>query len=142
MSHEAGAIPFETHQTSGIVHRRSHLSVTETVERLTGAVVAEGAKLFAVVDHSGEAKRAGFSLRDTKLLIFGNPAAGTPVMLAAPLAALDLPLKVLVWADGAGVVWMTYLSAEWQADRYGIPADLVKPLAAVDALTGRIADSS
>jgi uncharacterized protein (DUF302 family) len=130
----AGARP-----TSGIVNRRSPLSVGVTVERLTEAVKAAGAKLFVVVDHSGEAARAGLVLRDTKLLVFGNPLGGTPVMQCAPLAALDLPLKVLVWQDDVGAVWMSYLSAEWLADRHGIPAELAKPLSAVEALAGHLA---
>jgi len=114
--------------------------VAETVERLTHAIHNAGAKLFVIVDHSGEAQAAGLSLRDTKLLIFGNPAAGTPVMQVAPLAALDLPLKVLVWADEDAEVWMSYLSSEWLATRHDIPADLARPLSAVDILTGHIAD--
>ena len=85
--------------------------------------------------------RPGLSLPDTQLVVFGNPLGGTPVMEAAPLAALDLPLKVLVWADDSGAAWMSYLSAEWLADRHGIPAEGTKPLAAPDMLTGRIATS-
>jgi uncharacterized protein (DUF302 family) len=83
-----------------VVHKRSPLSVAETVARLATAIRAAGAKLFLVVDHSGEAQRVGMVLRDTKLLVFGNPVGGTPAMVASPLVALDLPLKVLVW-------WMT-----------------------------------
>jgi uncharacterized protein (DUF302 family) len=109
------------------------------VQRLTEAIVAAGAKIFAVIDQSAEAAQAGTSLRDTRLVLFGSPLAGTPVMAASPLAALDLPLKVLVWADDDGVVWMTYLSAEWLADRYDIPPDVAKPLSAVDNLTAHLA---
>jgi uncharacterized protein (DUF302 family) len=87
--------------------------VADTVEQLMTAIDGAGARLFVVIDHSGEAQRAGLSLRETKLLIFGSPAAGTPVMQVAPLAALDLPLRVLVWADDAGAVWMSYLSSDW-----------------------------
>lgn len=94
--------------------------------------------MFALVDHSGEAMRAQESLRDTKLLIFGNPAAGTPVMEVAPLAALDLPLKVVVWQDDAGAVWMSYLEAAWLAERHGVPADLVMVLAAAATVTNRV----
>jgi uncharacterized protein (DUF302 family) len=130
----AGARPI-----SGIVNRRSPLSVAGTVEQLTEAISAAGAKLFVVVDHSGEAERAGLSLRDTKLLVFGNPMGGTPVMQSSPLAALDLPLKVLVWQDDAGAVWMSYLSAEWLAVRHDIPAELAKPLSAVEALASHLA---
>jgi len=134
--------PVGTAHTEGVVHRRSPLSVAGTVERLTEVAQGAGAKVFIVVDHSGEAEQAGLSLRDTKLVVFGNPHAGTPVMEASPLAALDLPLKVLVWADDEGTVWMSYLAAEWLAGRHGIAAELTKPLAAPDALTSRIAMTS
>jgi uncharacterized protein (DUF302 family) len=139
MAQAAENVPFGTGATDGIVNRPSPVSVAETIERLTEAINAAGAKVFVLVDHSGEAEQAGLSLRDTKLLVFGNPAGGTPVMEAAPLAALDLPLKVLVWEDDAGTVWMTYLSAQWLAHRHNIPADLAKPLTAVDALASRLA---
>jgi uncharacterized protein (DUF302 family) len=122
-----------------VLHRRSPLSVEDTVEKLSVAIEGGGARLFAVVDHSGEAKQAGLSLRDTKLMIFGNPIAGTPLMEAEPLAALDLPLKILVWADETEAVWMTYLAAEWLATRHGLPAVLAKPLGAPDLLTSRLA---
>jgi uncharacterized protein (DUF302 family) len=142
MTHAVEDAPIGVPNISGVVHRRSPLSVAATVDRLTDAIDGAGAKLFVVIDHSGEAERVGLSLRDTKLLIFGNPVGGTPVMQTAPLAALDLPLKLLVWADDAGSVWMTYLSAEWLADRHGFGRDLAKPLAAVDALSARVAASS
>jgi len=90
---QSGAVPFGSRNTDGIVHRRSPFSVAVTVERLTEVVGAAGAKLFAVIDHSGEARRAGLTLRDTKVVVFGNPSAGTPVMQASPLAALDLPSR-------------------------------------------------
>ena len=131
--------PSGTPRIAGVVHRRSPHTVPETVGRLTEAIEGVGAKLFAVVDHSGEAALAGISLRDTKLVIFGSPAAGTLVMQTRPLAALDLPLKVLVWADDAEGVWMTYLSEDWLADRHEIPPDIAKPLGAVDGLTSRVA---
>jgi uncharacterized protein (DUF302 family) len=140
---EAGEqVPFGAHPTEGVVHRHSPYSVADTVARLTAAVEAAGAKLFVLVDHSGEAERAGLTLRDTKLLIFGNPVGGTPAMQASPVTALDLPMKILVWADDHGEVWMTYLSAGWLAQRHGIPAEQAKPLGAVDALTSRVAASS
>jgi uncharacterized protein (DUF302 family) len=133
--------PVGARQTTGIVHRRSAVAVATTVARLTEAINTVGAKLFAVIDHSGEAERAGLSLRDTKVVVFGNPAAGTPVMEASPLAALDLPLKVLVWEDDSGAVWMSYLSGQWLAERHGIPTDLAKPLFAVDVLTALVASA-
>ena len=129
MPDQSGAVPFGSRNTDGIVHRRSPFSVAVTVERLTEVVGAAGAKLFAVIDHSGEARR----------VVFGNPSAGTPVMQASPLAALDLPLKVLVWADDQGSVWMSYLEGQWLAERHGIAADLARPLSAVDTVTGRVA---
>jgi uncharacterized protein (DUF302 family) len=139
MTRPAEPTPAGTHHVSGVVNRRSPLSVDDTVQRLTEAVVAAGAKIFAVIDQSAEAARAGTSLRDTQLVLFGNPLAGTPVMEVSPLAALDLPLKILVWADDDGVVWMTYLSAEWLADRYDVPAHVAGPLSAVENLTGHLA---
>ena len=123
----------------GVVHRRSPVSVADTVERLTEAMERAGAARFALVDHSGEAARVGPSLRDTKLLIFGNPAAGTPAMVERPLVAVDLPLKVLVWADDGGTVWMSHVSTDWLAARDDLTADLSAPLQAADALTGRVA---
>jgi uncharacterized protein (DUF302 family) len=139
MTQTSDANPMGTHQTDGIVHKRTALSVAATVDRLTEVIQAAGAKLFTIVDHSGEAERVGLSLRDTKLLIFGNPAAGTPVMAASPLAALDLPLKVLVWADDGGSVWMSYLDPAWLAARHGLSGDLAAPLSAADRLTDRVA---
>lgn len=127
----AGSVP-------GLVHRRSPHPVAETVERLSAAIAGAGAKLFATIDHSGEAERAGQRLRDTKLLIFGNPAVGTAVMAAAPLSAIDLPVKVLVWADDGGNVWMSYLDAAWLAERYGLRADQAGPLAAPERLTALV----
>lgn len=95
--------------------------------------------MFAVIDHSGEAEQVGLPLRDTKLMIFGNPLAGTPVMQAAPLAALDLPLKILVWADEAGAVWMTFLSAAWLAERHDLSDDLAIALTAPEKFANKVA---
>jgi uncharacterized protein (DUF302 family) len=142
MSQTTHDAPIGARPISGAVHRRSPFSVAETVERLAGAISGAGAKLFVVVDHSGEAERVGLSLRETKLLVFGNPVAGTPVMEAAPLAALDLPLKVLVWADDRGAVWMSYLSAEWLADRHAVPTQLANPLSAPEMLTLHIVSTA
>ena len=109
-------------------------SVSDTVSRLVEVLESKGVKVFAVIDHSGEAANAGLELRDTKVVIFGSPAAGTPVMQAAPLAALDLPLKVLVWADG-DQTRIDYASPAELAARYGFGDDLAARLAAVDAVT-------
>ncbi|MGO8861680.1 MAG: DUF302 domain-containing protein [Acidimicrobiales bacterium] len=139
---QSNDIPYGTAEVSGINHRRSVLPVAETVDRLGELLHEAGVTVFAVIDQSRAAKAAGQALRDTRLMIFGNPAAGTPVMEAVPLSALDLPLKVLVWEDDSGQVWMTYLSAAWLAKRYGLEADLARPLGAPDALTSRVAGSS
>jgi len=139
MGWQAGVGPAGARPTSGVVHKRSPLSVAETVERLATAIRAAGAKLFFVADHSGEAQRVGMVLRDTKLLVFGNPVGGTPAMVASPLVALDLPLKVLVWMDDDGAVWMSYLDAAWLAARHGLVTELAAPLSAVDGLTAQVA---
>jgi uncharacterized protein (DUF302 family) len=132
--------PAGTHPVDGIVSTRSELSVADTAERLATLIGTAGATLFGVIDQSAEAEQAGLSLRATKLVIFGNPSAGTPVMAAAPLAALDLPLKILVWEDDEGTVWMTYLDPAWLAARHGLTGPLAAPLAAPAALTARIMD--
>jgi uncharacterized protein (DUF302 family) len=119
---------------SGTVTKISPRPVADTVARFTGLLSAKGVKLFAVIDQSAEARQAGLRLRDTTLVIFGNPAAGTPVMDAAPLAALDLPLKVLVW-DDAGQTKVTYYAPAALAARYRLSADLEGNLAAISPLT-------
>ena len=138
MSEASGTGPAGTGPVPGISHTQSPYPVDGTVDRLAEAVRAAGATLFAIVDHSGEAERAGLSMRPTKLLIFGSPEAGTLVMVAAPLSAIDLPLKVLVWEDDDGAVWMTHLDAGWLAGRHGIPPELAAPLAVPGKLAGRI----
>lgn len=137
MTQQSTDVPFGAHPTNGMAHRRSTTSVTATVERIVEAVNAAGAKVFVVIDHSGEAERVGLSLRETKVVVFGAPAAGTAVMEASPLAALDLPLKVLVWEDDREAVWMSCLSGQWLADRHGVPAGLAAPLSAPEVLIGR-----
>jgi uncharacterized protein (DUF302 family) len=123
-----------TTQGEGIVTRPSRHSVDDTVQNLQDLLRAKGVALFALVDHSGEAARVGLAMPPTKLLIFGNPKAGTPLMLAAPTSALDLPLKILVWQDPAQNVWLTYNTPAYLAARHGIPADLLATLAVVDTL--------
>ena len=117
-----------------VVTKPSPWSVEETVDRLSAIVAARGLTLFAVIDHSGEARAAGLELRDTKLVVFGSPAAGTPVMEAAPLAALDLPLRILVWADGHQTK-LTYTTPAALAARYGLGDELAARLAGIDAIT-------
>jgi len=123
-----------TQDEVGVVTKLSPLPVAGTVAKLTGILSAKGVKLFAVIDQSAEARQAGLSLRETTLVIFGSPVAGTPVMAASPLAALDLPLKVLVWDDG-GQTSVTYYSPAALAARHHLGADLARNLASIDALT-------
>ncbi len=119
---------------AGIVSKLSPRSVAETVTRLTGLLNAKGIKVFAVIDQAAEAREAGLELRDTVLVIFGSPAAGTPVMVAQPFAAIDLPLKVLIW-DDTGQTTVSYYSPATLAARHRLPADLAARLAATDPLT-------
>jgi uncharacterized protein (DUF302 family) len=119
---------------NGLVSIAAAHSVEETVEKLKGILAAKGVTLFAVVDHSGEAAKADLKMPNTKLLIFGSPKAGTPVMLATPSIAIDLPLKILVAEDGDGKVWISYNSAQYLRERHGVPAELMKDLAVIEVL--------
>jgi len=114
--------------------------VDETVGKLKAILKAQGVTLFALVDHSGEAEKAGFAMRPTKLLIFGSPKAGTPLMVAAPSIAIDLPLKILVWEDAQGKVWVSYNSPDYLKERHGLPQELVKNISAVETLATKAAD--
>lgn len=118
----------------GLVMLPSRYSVPETLERLLSLVESKGLKVFTVVDHSGEAEKAGLSMRPTKLIIFGAPKGGTPVMIAAPTAAIDLPLKTLVWQDEQNKTWVTFNSPKYLKERHGIPDDLLKNISGVGAL--------
>lgn len=124
----------EPTSAAGIVTKDSPRTVGETVSRLTDLIDARGMKFFAVIDQSAEAHGVGLELRPTTLVIFGNPASGTPVMEAAPLAALDLPLKVLVWAD-QDQTKVSYLSPVALADRYSLDSSVAGSLAGIDPLT-------
>jgi uncharacterized protein (DUF302 family) len=126
--------------SNGIASIPSHHSVDETVARLTGLLQAKGVTLFALVDHSGEAAKAGLSMPPTKLLIFGSPKAGTPVMLAAPSSAIDLPLKVLVAEDAAGKVSVSYNTPAYLQQRHGLPPDLLPNIAVVQVLAAKAAE--
>lgn len=117
-----------------VTTKTSPRPVAETVTRLSGILSAKGLKVFAVIDQREQARDAGLELRETTLVIFGDPAAGTPVMDAAPLAALDLPLKVLIW-DDSGETKVSYVSPSALADRYGLAGDLAARLAGIDPLT-------
>jgi uncharacterized protein (DUF302 family) len=125
---------------AGIVDKASNHSVDETVDRLKSLLESKGVTLFAVIDHSGEAAKVGMKMPPTKLLIFGSPKAGTPLMLAAPSIAIDLPLKILVWEDAQGKVWLSYNSTEYLKDRHGLPQDLVKNIAVVETLAVKAAE--
>jgi len=119
---------------AGVVTKISPQSVADTVARFTSLLEGKGVKIFAVIDQAAEARQAGLELRDTTLVIFGNPAGGTPVMVAAPLAALDLPLKVLIWADDQQTKVSYYAPGELAA-RHRLSDDLVRNLAVIDPLT-------
>jgi uncharacterized protein (DUF302 family) len=118
-----------------VVTKSSPWSVADTVTRLLAVAAARQLKVFAVIDHSGEAQNVGLRLRDTKLVIFGNPAAGTPVMQSAPLAALDLPPRVLVWVSDDYQTKLSYTKPSALARRYGLSAEHTARLAGIDALT-------
>jgi len=124
-------------ENQGIVRKLSQHSVEQTVENLKSILSAKGVTLFVLVDHSGEAEKVGMKMPPTKLLIFGNPKAGTPLMLASPSAALDLPLKILVSQDAGGKVWLSYNSAAYLQRRHGLPAELLPNIAAVEALASK-----
>jgi uncharacterized protein (DUF302 family) len=123
----------------GLIDIPSNHSADQTVERLKGILQTKGITLFALVDHSGEAAKAGLEMRPTKLLVFGNPKGGTPVMLAAPSSAIDLPLKILVWEDAQGKVWITYNSPSYLQERHNIPPDLLPNIAVIEALAAKVA---
>ena len=118
----------------GIVKIPSHHSVDQTVDKLKAILESKGVRLFALIDHSGEAEKVGLKMPPTKLLVFGNPKAGTPLMLAAPSVAIDLPLKILVAEDSDGKVWISYNSAEYLKERHGLPENLLPNIAVVQTL--------
>lgn len=122
---------------NGIIDKPSSHSVDQTVEKLKNILQSKGVTLFALVDHSGEAEKVGMKMRPTKLLIFGNPKAGTPLMQAAPSIAIDLPLKILVWEDAQGKVWVSYNSAAYLQERHHLPPDLLQNIAVVETLAGK-----
>jgi len=125
---------------NGIVTLACKQTVDETVRKLEGILAAKGIKLFALVDHSGEAEAAGLHMRPTKLLVFGSPKAGTPVMIASPSIAIDLPLKILVWEDADGKAWISYNSPAYLQSRHAVPAELVPNIAVISALAKSAAE--
>jgi uncharacterized protein (DUF302 family) len=124
-------------QGNGILQIASPYSVDETVKRLESVLAERGVKVFALIDHSGEAEKVGMKMRPTKVVIFGSPKGGTPLMVAAPSLAIDLPLKALVAEDEGGKVWVTYNSPEYLRERHGVPEELVKNIAVVGALVAK-----
>src|SRR5271167_3589834 len=122
---------------NGLVQVPSHCSVDETIKRLQGAFAEKGLQVFAVIDHSGEAEKVGLKMRATKVLIFGSPKAGTPLMVAAPSLAIDLPLKALVAEDARGKVSVTYNDPEYLKERHGVPEELNKNLAGAGVVIGK-----
>lgn len=124
----------------GIIDKPSNHSVEQTVEKLKSILQSKGVTLFALVDHDGEAKKVGMKMRPTKLLIFGSPKAGTPLMLAKPSIAIDLPLKILVWEDRQGKVWVSYNSSDYLKERHDLPQELLQNIAVVETLAANVAD--
>jgi uncharacterized protein (DUF302 family) len=122
---------------NGLIQVASHYSVEETVGRLEATFVEKGMQIFALIDHSGEAEKVGLKMRPTKVVIFGSPKGGTPLMVAAPSLAIDLPLKALVAEDPDGKVSVTYNDPEYLRQRHGVPAELIKNLAGGGALIAK-----
>ena len=116
---------------NGLVHLRSPYSVAETLQRLESVLKARNLTVFARVDHSGEAEKVGLKTRPAQLVMFGSPKAGTPLMVASPTLAIDLPLKTLVWEDTDGKVWLSYNSPEYLQRRHEIPDELVKNISGI-----------
>lgn len=124
---------------NGIVSLPSDRSVDATVDRLGNILQSKGVTLFALIDHSGEAEKVGMKMPPTKLLIFGSPKAGTPLMLASPSTAIDLPLKILVWEDQQGKVWVSYNSPEYLKERHALPPGLMSNIAVLKTLAEKAA---
>ncbi len=129
-----------TASDNGIITIPSNHSVNDTVDKLKGLLQAKGVTLFALVDHSGEAEKVGLKMPPTKLLIFGSPKGGTPLMLASPSAAIDLPLKILIREDAAGKVWVSYNAPDYLAQRHALPENLLPNIAVVEMLAARAAE--
>ncbi len=126
--------------SNGIINKSSKHSVDETLGKLQTILQAKGIAVFALIDHSGEAEKVGMKMRPTRLLIFGNPKGGTPLMLAAPSIAIDLPLKILVWEDDQGKVWVSYNSPEYLAERHGLPPNLTQNIVFMETLAANAAE--
>ena len=124
---------------NGIIDIPTSHSVDQVVENLTSILEAKGVTLFALIDHSGEAEKIGTIMPPTKLLIFGSPKAGTPIMVAAPSSAIDLPLKILVWQDSDAKVWLSYNSTQYLKTRHFIPDELLNDIAIIETLASTAA---
>ena len=127
-------------QGNGLVDLPSKHSVDETLDKLRGILAGKNITLFTIVDHSGEAAKVGIKMLPTKLVIFGNPKAGTPLMVASPSIAIDLPLKILVWEDAQGKVWVSYNSPAYLQERHNLPAELLPNIAVVETLAAKAAE--
>ena len=134
------ATPSNKLADNGIVQKPSNHSVDETVAKLKAILASKNVTLFSIVDHSGEAEKVGVHMPPTKLLIFGSPKAGTPLMLAAPSSAIDLPLKILVAEDPQGRVWISYNSPEYLKQRHNLPAELLQNIAVVETLASKASE--
>ncbi len=121
-------------ENHGIINQISPSSVTETLDRLVAILQAKGITIFARLDQQAEAEKVGLKLRPTQLLLFGNPKAGTPVMAAVPLIAIDLPLKVLVWQDEAGQVWLSYNAPHYLQQRFSLSDELTQKISGIGTL--------
>jgi uncharacterized protein (DUF302 family) len=124
---------------NGLVQVMSGRSFADTVQALESAVLSRGLVIFARIDFSGDAEKAGLAMRPTRLLIFGSPKAGTPLMVAAPTLAIDLPLKVLVSEDENGRAWLSYNSPQYLRDRHGFPEELLGNVSGIAAIVGSVA---
>src|SRR2546428_11653067 len=127
-------MPRKIRADNGLVHVPSKYTVPETLPRLESVVTSHGLTVFARIDFSGDAAKVGLQMRPTQLLIFGNPKAGTPLMIAAPSIAIDLPLKALAWQDATGRVWLSHNTPEYLKDRHGLPDELVKNISGIGGL--------
>ena len=125
---------------NGIVNKPSKHSVDDTLGKLQNILKAKGIAVFALIDHSGEAAKVGMKMGSTKLLIFGNPKGGTPLMLAAPSIAIDLPLKILIWQDDQEKVWVSYNTPEYLAERHGLPPHLTQNVGFIETLAANVAE--
>ena len=123
---------------NGMTHLSSPYTFAETIKRLESLLQAQGLTIFCRIDHSGAAEKAGFKMHPTQVIVFGSPKGGTPLMIASPTAAIDLPLKALIWEDGGGKVWVSYNTPEYLKQRHGIPDELLKNIAGIAPLLQKV----